>query len=180
MAIYKFITSDDLKVSIRELMLNQVTDSDPKIIKNAERKALDSIKSKINNRYVIDQVFLTIKEWSNATAYSAGEYVYKTDTFYRALKAGTNKDPVSETTYWVEDDPRNGNLVDCCVKITLFHIFQRINPRKVPDHVYDNLNDAYEWLNDVKDGKENPDLPLKDNGASTIQWGSNEKIEHYY
>ena len=38
--------------------------------------------------------------WSNATAYTTGQYVTYNDATYEALQNGTNQNPVTQTAYW--------------------------------------------------------------------------------
>lgn len=44
--------------------------------------------------------------WSGATAYEIGDYAIRSGTSYRAILAGTNKDPLTEPTYWTVDSAR--------------------------------------------------------------------------
>lgn len=45
-----------------------------------------------------------VSNWSNATAYTEGQYVKYASAIYRAKQASTNKQPNTETAYWLLQD----------------------------------------------------------------------------
>lgn len=49
----------------------------------------------------LDPATTDVSAWSGATAYVADDYVSRSGAVYRALQAGTNKDPLTEAAYWV-------------------------------------------------------------------------------
>lgn len=51
-------------------------------------------------------------------------------------------------------------LIEWVVTIYLYHLHRRQNPRLVPDDIATGYDQCIQWLNDVRDGKEHPDLPL--------------------
>lgn len=181
MAIYKFITDQDLRDLLRE-HYEDLTDNNPKNIRQAEATAVELIKSKLADRHDMALVMLLFSNWDSATEYTAGQYVVygPEDRFYLALVDNDDVKPSSDPNTWKESDPRNPLLVMHCMYITIWYLSQKISLRKVPDQWADNYDEAMEWLNDVRDLKENPELPLKENGSDEIPWGSNDRTEYNY
>jgi len=67
------------------------------------------------------------------------------------------------------------------IDITLYHLHARINPRNVPELRMQRRDEAIKWLQGVRDGKLQPNLPLydttEDDGAnSLLRWESNQKL----
>ena len=183
MPIYKFITDKDLDVGMKKYFRDQITDGDTNIhiLKTSEGAAFSMIKTALNGRYNLTTLFPVVKDWSNATAYVVGNYCYKTNKFYKAILAGTNKNPDTETTYWEESDPRDQLLVVFAVSITLYFFVESISPRKLSEDIINAYTTAIEWLDDVTNGKRSPDFPLLESGGSNdIPHGSNEPLDHYY
>lgn len=180
MAIYKFITDKDIEVGLKKYFLDQVTAGAEHVIKICEAAAVSYMVAKLNNRYDISKLFPTITTWSGSTAFTIGQFCFSNDKIYEALTNNTNKNPATETADWKENDTRDQLLVVYCVNITIYFLLERINPRKISEDVMNAFASASEWLDDVKNGDENPAFPLLTDGASNIPYGSNEKIEHYY
>lgn len=60
-----------------------------------------------------------------------------------------------------------------------YFVVKRNAPRKIPTDFKDNYNWAIKWLNDVRDGIESPELPLKEVERKAVLWG-NSKNEDLY
>lgn len=115
-------------------------------------------------------------------------YAYHEETglYYWATTASLGVEPGVTTgweDYWQVRDPRNAKLVAFAVDITLFNLFKRVAPRRIPELRTSLYNQAKEWLTLVKDGNLTPDLPrplkLVDS-SDEIRWGSNRPQQHYY
>jgi len=182
MPIYSFITDKDLDVGMKKYFRDQVTNGTTNlhILKTSEGGAFSMIKAKLNNKYDLVKLFPSIQDWSAAKAYLKDEYAYKNDKIYKALQPGTNQDPATQTAYWVESDPRDQLLVIHCVNMTIYFFMESIAPNKITEDIANAFASAIEWLDDVKNGDENPDWPLVLEGSSFIHSGSNEKLDHYY
>lgn len=181
--IYSFITDHDLDVALKEYFREQITvQEDRKHIQvTSEGAAFSMIKSKLNSRYDIALLFPEITEWNAATAFTTGKYCAKDDLVYQAISDGTNHEPdEQDSTYWKQKDPRDQMLVVYCAVLTAYNMMRSINPRKIPQSLHDEYVSIMDWLDDVKTGVESPAWPLLENGSSTIQWGSEPQIEHYY
>lgn len=57
-------------------------------------------------------------------------------------------------------DNRNGVIIKVLVCLVLYDMIRRNAARKIPSDAKDDYKWALAWLNDVRDGKEKPDLPL--------------------
>lgn len=54
------------------------------------------------------------------------------------------------------------------LNVFVYMLYQRINPRKIPEQVKDDHAETLDWLERVTTGKESPDLPAKpEPGRST-------------
>lgn len=180
MPIYSFITDKDLDVGMKKYFRDQIIGANAHILNISEGAAFSIIKTKLGGRYDLAKLFPSIKAWDNAAAYITDQYAYKGDKIYIALQNGTNQDPATATTYWKELDPRDQLLVVFCVNITIYFLVESICPHKLSDDITNAFTQAMEWLESCQNGNENPDWPLLEAGSSTINWGSNEKLDHYY
>jgi phage gp36-like protein len=180
MAIHAFITDKDLDVGMKQYFRDQIIETNTHILTTSEGAAFSLIKSKLTGRYDLLKLFPSTKLWSGSIDYLKDQYIFKNDKFYKALQDGTNQDPETQTAYWVEEDPRDKLLVIFCVRITIYFIVEALPTRKVSQDIINDFDSAIEWLDNCKSGIENPDWPLLINGSSIINWGSNEKLDHYY
>lgn len=181
--IYSFITEQDLDLGMKKYFREQITELQEKqhIQVTSEGAAFSMIKAKINNRYNLALLFPKIADWASTTAYALNDYAEVDNVIYQAIQAGTNQLPTTtNSTYWKVADPRDPLLVVYCAVLTIYFMMRSVCPRKISDSLEQDYAGILEWLDDVKQGNENPDWPLLENGSSNIQWGSNEKIEHYY
>lgn len=64
-------------------------------------------------------------------------------------------------------------LVNYCV-------VKRNKARKIPSTFSEEYKWAMQWLNDVKDGKETPSLPVLEVTRKEVKWGNNKNDEYYY
>ncbi len=113
-------------------------------------------------------------------------YAWHLDKCYEALVPSLGVEPgvtLGWARSWRPRDPRDPKLVGFAVDVTLFNLFTRVAPRKIPELRVSLYNQAKEWLTMVRDGNLTPDLPrplkLADN-ADTIRWGSNAPQQYHY
>lgn len=184
MAIYTFLTDKDLDVGMKLYWRNQITNgTDNKhIMTTCEGAAFSMIKTKLNNKYDLVKLFPSIKEWVNDVDYLEDQYCYKSDKIFKAKNDNSGEDPVTENSeHWIEQDPRDQLLVKYAACMTIYFMLESLPPRMVAKEITDEFVGIMEWLDDVRDGKENPAWDLSASGGSTdIPHGSNEKLEHYY
>ena len=60
-----------------------------------------------------------------------------------------------------------------------YFVVKRNAARKIPTDFKDNYNWAKKWLDDVRDGVEGPDLPLKEVVRKQVLWGNNKNEDFY-
>lgn len=178
--IYKFITDQNLDVGMKTYFRNQVIENNPHILTTSEGAAVSMMKAKLSGRYDLTKLFPEIKTWNNTVLYKKDQYCFKSDKIYKALQDGTGNDPVTQPAYWIEEDPRDDLLIVFCVDITIYTMCKPLPAIKTPTDLVDAYMAAMQWLEDCQKGLENPDWPVLEDGASTINWGSNEKLDHYY
>jgi Protein of unknown function (DUF1320) len=180
MAIHSFITDKDLDVGMKKYFRDQIIETNTHILTTCEGAAFSLMKSKLTGRYDMLLLFPDTSTWSASKIYLTGDYCFKNDKFFKAIQDGTNHDPETSPLYFIEKDARDQLLVVFCVNIAIYFLIQALNPRKVPQDIINDYDTAIEWLDGCMSGKENPDWALLENGVSTINWGSNPKLDHYY
>ena len=116
-------------------------------------------------------------------------YAWHEGQYYEALTTSLAVEPGNATTNpnwelsWRARDPRDTKLLAFAIDITIFNLFKRVAPRKIPDFRKDLFNMAKEWLEMVKDSSLTPDLPKPikvEDSSDAIRWGSNPAQNHYY
>ena len=60
-----------------------------------------------------------------------------------------------------------------------YFVVKRNAARKIPTDFKDNYNWAIKWLNEVRDGIESPDLPLKEVERKAVLWGISKNEDLY-
>ena len=181
--IYSFITDSDLDVGMKKYFRDQITSAGTNIhiLKTSEGAAFSMLKTKLNNKYDLVQLFPPIAEWTDSHVFSIGQYCSKADVVYKASQGSTNSAPDDPNSqFWFISDPRDQLLVILAVALTLYYFTESVNPRKLTQDLKNGFASAMEFLDDIKEGNENPDWPLLINGTSTILWGANPTQNHYY
>jgi hypothetical protein len=116
-------------------------------------------------------------------------YAWHEDQCYEALKPSLGVEPGNTTANpdwglsWRLRDPRDPKLVAFCIDVTLFNLFKRITPSKIPEMRVSLYNQAKEWLTLVRDGMLTPDLPQPikvADSSDAIRWDSRPPGQHYY
>jgi hypothetical protein len=69
MAIYNFLTEEDIEVSIKEDLLNQIIQGDSTFVPKAEARAVSYMKDFLRERFVVADIFPEIKVWSGTKNY---------------------------------------------------------------------------------------------------------------
>lgn len=183
MAIYKFITDEDLDLGLQRYYRDTITVGTEKkhIMVKCEAAASQMIRNKVNNKYDLTLLFPAIAEWNKDAAYVTDTYCYKLGKIYKALQDGANKLPADNANYWVEEDPRDQLLVKYAATITAYFMLETVSPRKLTEDIANEFAAIMDWLDEVMKGNESPDWPLLASGGSNdIPWGSNDKLEHEY
>jgi len=210
MALFTFLDTHDLESAIKSEHLKQITSHDGAIIPKAEKAAISMIAGNLSQRYEVADIFPKILLWSGTRAYSIPvettvevseeeytytprftrdasgvitNYCYHNATWWKAVQDSTNQEPGGSIGYWIEEDPRDAQIVQYVSDVTIFFIFRRVSPRQIPDLRLSMYNEVKEWLSMVRQDQITPDLPKPlpvDDSVDDIPWGSSEAQSHYY
>ena len=156
-----FLFPADFEKVVRTDIREIITNSDDTLLTDAEESAISEMKTYLRPRYKLVDMFISYTTWAAGT-YATGSRVIKDGVFYRALQSTTQTPPGS---HWVAGDERIPYLVLTTINIVMFHLYRRINPRKVPEHVSLAYERAVEWLKDIRKGTADLDVSLYDTAA---------------
>lgn len=210
---FLFLDKEDVLSSIKDDQLFQIIRDDDTLIADKEESAVSMMKSYLNNRYDMPDTFPAITDWDSAkqflvevaqTITQRGEevtytpkymrdsqgyilnYTYYNGTFYHSKQNSLGIEPTVAPDwedYWEERDPRIAIIKEYCIDITIFYLFKRVTPRKIPEFRIDLFNIAKEWLEMVGKGKLSPELPyplIAEDSIDEVNWGSNYQQEHFW
>lgn len=210
---FSFLDKDDILSSIKDDQLFQIIRDDDALIADKEESAVSMMKSYLNNRYDMPDTFPAIGAWDSAKQFNAEveltmtvrceevkytpkyyrdangyilNYTYYNGTFYHAKQDSLGIEPTVAPDweeYWEAQDPRIAIIKEYCIDITIFYLFKRVTPRKIPEFRIDLFNIAKEWLEMVGKGKLSPELPyplIAEESTDELQWGSNPNQEHLW
>lgn len=181
--MYEYITDKDLQTYIRQDLLDKFASTQDELnvfIQKAEKTAVEQVKSKMNDRYDLTQIFVQIQDYDETKPFITGDYVCFENEVYLATSDNSGSVPSESPDVWTQSDPRFSLLISIIIDMTLYHLHKRINPRKVPELRTNAYNEAIKWLNDIRNNKENPNFPLLESGSQYIPWGSNPKRDNYF
>jgi hypothetical protein len=179
--MYQYLASKNIDALIKKDHLEDITEGDPTHVKETEAIAISQIKSALNNRYDLVKIFPTIHTWREATTFKADAYCYHGGKIFKATEEHYGSKPGTTGAKWEEEEPRDSLLMMIATDIMLYHLHARVNRRQIPQYRFDRYQEAKQWLEDVKAGLENPELPLKEEPhAGNINWGSNPQMNHYF
>lgn len=210
MSRYNFLTNDELLVQIKALQLGQLAPNHRQIA-IAEQQAIQQMSAVLCQHYEVKDVFPRIGDWDTGIAYRPAEavettvdgtaytytppfardpnsdmvrnYAYHNGVFWLAVASSTNIEPGTDSSKWVEQDPRSQLVVLHLTAITIYRLCARIPGRQVPQLWADNYNEAKEWLAEIRDHLIVPDLPKPlpvDTSVDSIPWGNTDKTTHFY
>lgn len=185
-----FIRKLDYLKQIQSDDLDTVTESNDLLLDEVELLAIEEITSYISARYDVAQVFAVVDAWVSGASYTTDDVVYSAvnNKTYKAktTHTGITTDPSADPTNWgVTLDPRNPKIVTCTVDLALYHLHSRINPRNIPELRGIRREDSINWLEGVRENKNNPTLPAKvDGDGNTVgvrfTFGSNTQNNQRY
>ena len=86
------------------------------------------------------------------------------------IPAGT---PLTDTNYWDASDPRDQQLVEYMVDITLFKLHTRISPRNIPELRVAKYDEALSWLKKASEQTITPKIMTRQPfNQSPVKWDS--------
>ena len=89
---------------------------------------------------------------------------------------------VVPSNFFTKGDNRSRLIKKILVNLAIFELHKLINPRNIPDLRGEAKDDAMNLLQDIKNGKISPDLPIffDENKGQSITFDSNLKLRHQY
>ncbi len=89
---------------------------------------------------------------------------------------------VIPSNFFTKGDNRSRFIKKILVNLAIFELHKLINPRNIPDLRGEAKDDAMSLLQDIKNGKITPDLPIffDENKGQNITFNSNLKLRHQY
>lgn len=179
-----FLTDIDYGTQIKQVFLDQVTESDPALVRKAEYAAIEEVGSYLSGRYDLQNVFIDVLPWDNATAWIAGQQVTHQGGYWVALQDNSGKEPgqVGSENYWENKDLRNPKVVQVCVDVVLYDLHSRIAKRQIPELRVVRYDDGIAWLKQVYKKNVNPNLPPNEDPEKKdfIRGGSNPRRSNAY
>ena len=70
MAIYKYITDEDLKAVVQDIFVKEALGGDLRQIEKMEAIAIQIMRDKLKYRYDCDVIFAPIPQWSSGAAFT--------------------------------------------------------------------------------------------------------------
>lgn len=180
-----YLLKSDFDRVITTIDLDKLTDSTDSVWQSAELSALEEIKSYMRYRYDVAIEFDLVAHLQ-ANTYQEGDIVIiqigNNSGVYRALSDVPANTEITNTTFWIKEDPRNAKLVTTCVIIILYENYARLNGTEIPNWLqlrYDGgdvrqSGGIIGYLKNIQRGVIEPDIPLlADVADQTVQTGNN-------
>ncbi len=119
---------------------------------------------------IIQYIYTENIPYANAIPGYQYQYYNQWDTGVPYLiSAGT---PLSNSA-WLQSDPRDAQLVNSIVDISLFHLHSRVSPRVIPELRTIRYTDAKTWLSNIASGVVTPAIPpLQSKNSQFIKYSS--------
>ncbi len=149
-----FLKSTDYDKIIQSDNLNQIINSNPQILLDAELFGLAEMNSYLTQLFDVDTAFQYFTEFNISNAYSDGNRVYVSgtngNTYYYNISGTTQTGgSITDTDIWLEGDNRNPQLVTYLIDLVLYHVHTRLSPRQVPEIRIDRYNHTMNFLKNI-------------------------------
>lgn len=102
---YTFLTSDDIRVSLREIFMQELTDDDQLIAQKAEEQAVAKARSYLRGRYDVDALFAATGDDRNALLIEHVTVLFVWRLYWRINPRKISdhvKESYQETLDWLE------------------------------------------------------------------------------
>lgn len=196
------IIRTDFDQLIDQTDLDIILNADDHILNEAIASSTREMIAYLGGRFDVSKMFFDVREFTIATTfvltdvvllyapawknqqYIAGELVSDTNSgiVYKCILNTTNKQPVSNTTYWTaigsnnslykvlltntgqnpnnstyfeKTDPRDPLLCRQLCDLVLYELHSRINPRFIPEFRIQRRDDVIKFLRDCSDPRKN-------------------------
>lgn len=135
--------------------------------------AVEYIKSKLQQRYDADQIFLNVNIYDTSATYAVNDIVEYENKIYTCIKESTGNLPtVGE--FFEQKDIRNSLIKNYAIMIALKHLYLRVQPRVIPEWIMDEADKAQTHLDRISSGKDTVLLPIYEDAdkGQNIVYGS--------
>lgn len=196
------IIRTDFDQMIDQTDLDIILNADEHILNEAIASSTREMIAYLGGRFDTDKMFFDVKQYTPTTAFSLTDVVllfapaWKNQQYvlndlvsdvasgivYKCILNTTNKQPVSNSTYWTpignqnelykvltantgqnpnnatyfeKTDPRDPLLCRQLCDLVLYELHSRINPRFIPEHRVQRRDDAIKFLRDCADPRKN-------------------------
>jgi hypothetical protein len=168
--LYK-ITENDLVTLVEDEV------SPDLFILDCEMKAQEQVSLFLRKRYDLQKLFETYPDYRPGDSYTTGNTVWysmdddSTYTSYLFKPKSGSTTSLPSSNNWERFDPRNKNIVDWMVTISIFKLHERISPDSIPKHRKDAYDEVIAFLKGIQSGKLSPDFPEVENRIQNIYVG---------
>lgn len=162
-----FLLETDLPAQINPDELVQILDGDTTTTPIALLNAQAEMASYIRQRYDAEIELRPVQGvfvGGTSTATDKQRWLYNPGTGLAmyVCKVATTTNLPTNTTDWTKGDDRNPQLVTMGIDCALYFLFQRVNPRQIPELRVKRYDNAIEWLKAVNNGNIAAGLALTD------------------
>jgi hypothetical protein len=176
----KFLTLNDLQLTIEVENLNEITNDNDALLDLAEQTAIEETKDNLRKSYDIDfelRPYVLYDE--NETYEDKQRVLVVTENTSGGVDTYDVKviNIAEDLTVTLSEDDRNASLKYMIINLFKMIIFQRVAPRQLSESVINTYNMTIDKLHRASQGKIELDLklsePLTDNNSS-FRWGTSE------
>jgi hypothetical protein len=192
----RYLHPGDYSIQVRNEIASLLSENKESITIKAEDARVAYLRGEWKIKYDVDQIFRTMSLWDASRVYTAPvapalpELVYyKKNTesvedykiYAVAVTTTAGQSPETTPASWAEYTGRNPFVVLKLVDLILYDLHSKYARRAMPQLVEDRYLEAVKWVERVRDGLVNPDLPLKPEVTGTnsgdIRYNSHEVEE---
>lgn len=187
-----FITDPDLTTILDERQMTQVIAISESNRNRAENFAISEATAYLNFKFDTDAIFgFEAFTYNNTISYKEKQIIVDASaTAYTCITDAPSGTALSDLNYFEIKDRRNPLIAMIIVDLLAYHLFSKIPYNSIPEHIKDRYKEAIAKLKNIRSGKMNPLLPIKqidsdidrDPNAktSTITILSNPKRQNFY
>ena len=158
-----FISDADLTTILDERQMAQVIAISESNRKRAEDFATSEATSYLNFKFDTDAIFtFEVFDYSININYKEGQIIVDDSaTAYTCILNAPAGTALSDDTYFESKDGRNPLIVMIVVDLLAYHLFSKIPYNSIPEHIKERYKEAITKLKNIRVGKMNPLLPIK-------------------
>jgi len=179
-----YLTEADLLTYLKDDQFDLITQNDDANLLRVEQAAKEEMAAYLTARYNVAKIFIDVSPWLATKNYLVGNHAFdEINQKVRISIQDHQNQPIDDDNYWKDGDERNAVIIQLLAYITIYHLYQNINPRMVPESRLVNYDSAKLWLRDCARLIINPELPKlteKTDRVEYVAYGGNTKRELRY